>query len=320
MSESQTSIPTAAAANKNNTGNAYVFIILRPPLTLHFSVFRSILKSAPNIFFSLFFKSSFFANKGAVAGVFSVVGLIGLVILIALIINIIRRREAKKFDKELFLATQEAAATAPNLNFLDDEDDEPKHNGYSDASHGTYGQPQMDAFMRGPSVGEIYPPYVGNGAGIGAHARNNERVHPNAHYDPYAALQGGSAYPPFVLSPGDTYGGPPGRGNEHGAAIIPSGQPYPQRSPPPDLGRSRSTSTGATQPSTSPYPVDVKATPNYPNPHTEHSTRKVEPPTEAADDDAAYGGYVEDDVEEEVPKRVLKVCYGFFLFLKVPEG
>lgn len=222
------------------------------------------------------------------------------------------------------MATQEAAATAPNLNFLDDEDDEPKHNGYSDVSHGTYGQPQMDAFMRGPSVGEIYPPYAGNGAGIGAHARA-ERAHGNAHYDPYAALQGGSAYPPFVLSPGDTYGGPPpGRGNELGAAIIPSGQPYPQRSPPPDLGRSRSTSTAATQPSTQPsphtanypqppYPVDVKPTPSLPNQYTEQSTRKVEPPTDAAaDDDAAYGGYVEDDVEEEVPKRVLKVCYRFF--------
>jgi len=60
VSESQSSIPTAAAANKNNTGNA------------------------------------FFENKGAVAGVFSVVVLIRLVILIALIINIIRRREAKK--------------------------------------------------------------------------------------------------------------------------------------------------------------------------------------------------------------------------------
>jgi len=170
--------------------------------------------------------------------------------------------------------------------------------------------------MRGPSVGEIYPPYAGNGAGIGAHARN-ERAHGNAHYDPYAALQGGSAYPPFVLAPGDTYGGPPGRGNEHGAAIIPSGQQYPQRSPPPDLGRSRSTSTAATQlstPHTSNYPqpsypvADVKPTPALPNPHTEHSTRKVETPAEAADDDAAYGGYVEDDMEEEVPKRVLKIA------------
>jgi len=207
----------------------------------------------------------------------------------------------KKFDKELFLATQEAAATAPNVNFLDDEDDEPKHNGYSDMSHGT-----MEGFIRGHPVGEIYPPYAGNGAGIGAHARGNERVHGNAHYDPYAALQGGSAYPPFVLSPGDTYGGPP-RGNEHGAAI-------PQY---PDLGRSRSTSTADNQPSSpphtsnytqQPYPVDVKPIPNLPNPYTEQSTRKVEPPADAADDDAAYGGYVEDDVEEEVPKRVLKIA------------
>jgi len=194
----------------------------------------------------------------------------------------------------------------PTPPFLDDYDeDDPKHNnGYSEGSHGTYSQPQMDVF-RGPAVGEYYPPYPGNGAGIGARG---------AHYDPYAApFQGGSPYPPFPMAR-DPYGDPPGRSNEHAAAIIPTGQQYPQRSPPPDLGRSKSTSTAITDPSHASnysqpsYSVGEKIA-NFPNPHNdeEHLSRRVEPQGESADD-AAYGGYVEDDVEEEVPKRVLKIA------------
>jgi hypothetical protein len=175
-----------------------------------------------------------------------------------------------------------------------------------------------------------------------------------------AALQeGGSPYPQFAMGPHDTYGsagvgGPFGRGNmELGATVIPSGQQqaYPQRSPPPqeytDLGRSKSNSTAATHLSTpsqshSPnysqsqpsYPVRQMSPPvrqmspprptptpaNLPNPYAkEYPTHKVEPSGGSADD-AAYGGYVVDDVdEEEAPKRVLKVCYSRSLFLQVPD-
>ena len=147
-------------------------------------------------------------------------------------------------------------------------------------------------------------------------------------------------------------GGPFGRGNmELGATIIPSGQqqqqPYSQRSPPPqeytNLGRSKSNSTAATHlstPSQSHTPNYSQPQPSYPvgqmsppvrqmspprstptpavlpNPYTkEHPTHKVEPSGGSADD-AAYGGYVVDDPdeEEEVPKRVLKVSSVFFLF------
>ena len=169
-----------------------------------------------------------------------------------------------------------------------------------------------------------------------------------------AALQeGGSPYPQFAMGPHDSYGaagagGPFGRGNmEVGAAIIPSGQqqPYSQRSPPPqeytNLGHSQSNSTAATHlstPSQSHTPNYSQPQPSYPvrqvsppvremspprttstpailpNPYAkEHPTHKVEPSAGSADD-AAYGGYVVDDVEEEeVPKRVLKVCYFFFV-------
>ena len=41
----------------------------------------------------------FFSNKGAVAGVFTVVGLVALALIIALATNVIRRRRAKKFDE-----------------------------------------------------------------------------------------------------------------------------------------------------------------------------------------------------------------------------
>jgi len=158
---------------------------------------------------------SFFQNTGAVAGVFTVVGLIGIVIFASLITNTIRRRRARDFDKELIAATREAAATAPNSNFLDDEEDpedrfkrtgygmSPGYNGngggggggYSDGSHGTYGQPPMEAYnMRdlgghGPAVGEIYDPYAAGGAaGIGVACARSMRVDPaNANPNTYAA-------------------------------------------------------------------------------------------------------------------------------------
>ena len=44
---------------------------------------------------------SFFHNKGAVAGVFTVVGLIALIIFFILGTTFIRKRRARKFDKEI---------------------------------------------------------------------------------------------------------------------------------------------------------------------------------------------------------------------------
>lgn len=122
-------------------------------------------------------ESSFFQNKAAVAGIFSVVGLAGVVLLIALITTAVRRRQAKKFDKETEDAAAAAAATAHAPAFLDDDPaDEYPHpggslgfqrrpsgtynqgggNGYDPASgypgsmqysdvssHGTYAQPPM---------------------------------------------------------------------------------------------------------------------------------------------------------------------------------
>ncbi|KAF8179624.1 hypothetical protein BJ912DRAFT_1045103 [Pholiota molesta] len=150
----------------------------------------------------------FFANTGAVAGVFSVAGLILLALAIALITNSIRRRRAKKFDRELAAATLEAAS-APQPVFLDDEDDEygpaaggrnyPGSGGggggdhgyggsgkegsgygqYSDvSSHGTFGQPAMSVGSHGETYNmrEISP--RGDGPG------------PGELFDPYAGAAG----------------------------------------------------------------------------------------------------------------------------------
>ncbi|KAI9070236.1 hypothetical protein FKP32DRAFT_16034 [Trametes sanguinea] len=99
---------------------------------------------------------SFFHNTGAVAGVFTVVGLAALAIVIALVTNAMRRRRAKKLDREIAEAAAEAAH-APA--FVDDDyypDDRlgkggsstgggPSSGGdlrsaYSDTTHGTFAQ------------------------------------------------------------------------------------------------------------------------------------------------------------------------------------
>ncbi len=66
----------------------------------------------------------FWNNKGAVAGVFTVVGLIALALLIVLVTTTIRRRRARQYDREL----AEAAAPGPGPVYLDDDDDFPARN------------------------------------------------------------------------------------------------------------------------------------------------------------------------------------------------
>lgn len=131
---------------------------------------------------------SFFSNKGAVAGVFTVVGLIGLVLLIVVATNVIRRRRAKKFDDEVAAAAAEANATAPRYPF-DDYDDPATGGGayamsskYSDPeSHGTLNQQPMSHEAYGmseynnqfnPSYGNIAAGVVGSGAGVSMAHRN----------------------------------------------------------------------------------------------------------------------------------------------------
>jgi hypothetical protein len=306
----------------------YAFAI--PPLTLHcFVLFQS---AHPT--FS--FPSSFFSNKAAVAGVFSVVGLVGLVILIALVTNAIRRRRAKQFDNELFAATQEAAATAPNPNFLDDDDDsEQKLNGsspgygggyngetYSDGSHGpnSYNMsnigrsvPVGHSIPVGHSVpvGEIYDPYASGGAaGIGvARTRSTNQNFTTIGYP--ATFEGGSPYPKFIMGPNTS--------NKTFGDFLGQQQQYPQQSPPPQeyatVGRTKSSSTAgghhSTPSLTQMSPPRSAAAPGLANPPPQvYPSHKAEHSGGSTMDDAAYGGFVIDGADEdrEEAPRVLRVC------------
>jgi len=176
------------------------------------------------------FQIRFFSNTGAVAGVFSVVGLIGLALIIALITNGIRRRRARKFDKELAAATLEAAS-APKPVFLDDDDDDPYRSGggagsmaynntggygaggFSDASsHGTFSQPPMSVTSHGGEAygmremgsvgpGEIYGGGAAGGGAAGAAGIGVARARSMRADGGYAAgLQDGAApYAAFAV-------------------------------------------------------------------------------------------------------------------------
>ena len=85
---------------------------------------------------------------------FTVVGLVALILVIALVTNTVRRRRAKKLDREI----AEAAAEAAHAPAFTDDDYYPDDRlakggppgdlrsmttGYSDTTHGTFAQPPM---------------------------------------------------------------------------------------------------------------------------------------------------------------------------------
>lgn len=111
--------------------------------------------------------NSFFSNTGAVAGVFTVVGLVAIVIFIALVTNAVRRRRARKFDRDVAEAAAEAAASSRSP--FDDYTYNGNSGGgggggypYSDTTHGTFAQAPMglpsDAY--GMSEMTQYDPYA----------------------------------------------------------------------------------------------------------------------------------------------------------------
>ncbi|TFK24654.1 hypothetical protein FA15DRAFT_687404 [Coprinopsis marcescibilis] len=169
----------------------------------------------------------FFENTGAVAGVFSVVGLIVLAVIVALATNAVRRRRAKKFDREIEEAAREAAATQPPAGFLDDDDDYRRAGGYgggsssfpsgpySDiSSHGTFQQsplqPHESYGMReigghgpvsgpGPAPGEVFNYGAAGAAGIGVARARSMRDGGNFGQ---ALQDGNSPYPAFAAPSG----------------------------------------------------------------------------------------------------------------------
>lgn len=153
------------------------------------TIFLFVFKRKSHVFLTSSYR--FFNNRGAVAGVFAIVGLVGLVLLIALLTNAVRRRRAKKFDEEVAAAAAEAAASSRYP--FDDFDDAPAggygaggggNNGgsgganlnragtaYSDpeSQHGAYSQPPMplnDSYNM--TEYSRYGPAAGYGTGAAA--------------------------------------------------------------------------------------------------------------------------------------------------------
>ncbi|KAI9511314.1 hypothetical protein F5148DRAFT_355993 [Russula earlei] len=139
--------------------------------------------------------TSFFHNTGAVAGVFSVVGVVAIVALFFLLTSFIRRRRARKFDREIDeAAAAAAAAQAPDFDDYDFNSGT-GYGPYSETSHGTYHQPPLshEPSHNHNNLGDVpaaFDPFVGldtpaaGAAGIGARGRSLR----DAGQDPYGAL------------------------------------------------------------------------------------------------------------------------------------
>ena len=142
---------------------------------------------------SAHYRFSFFHNTGAVAGVFSVVGIIALVLIFVLLTSFIRRRRARKFDREI----DEAAAAAAAAQIPDFDDfDYTSGTGvgyaqYSETSHGTYNQPPLSHERSRNNLADIptsFDTHNNTGspgaAGIGARGRSLR----GGMQDPFGAL------------------------------------------------------------------------------------------------------------------------------------
>jgi len=100
-----------------------------------------------------------------VAGVFTVVGLVALALFVALVTNIIRRRRARKFDREIAEAAEEAAK-APAPVFLDDDGDDYPRPGHYNLTRNDYSDYGND-FVGGYGGGGNGGGGGGNGGGGG---------------------------------------------------------------------------------------------------------------------------------------------------------
>ncbi|KAG9089616.1 hypothetical protein FRC07_012288, partial [Ceratobasidium sp. 392] len=117
--------------------------------------------------------SAFFKNKGAVAGVFLVVGIAGAAILLFLFFALRRRRRTKRNERDAAIAA--SLGPQSRVPFEDDDDDEPTTN-----SHGGMPMQQRNPFA-----------YVGGTPhAIGQHGEYFGREAKGSYepYDPYASF------------------------------------------------------------------------------------------------------------------------------------
>ena len=124
---------------------------------------------------------------------FSVVGIIALVLIFVLLTSFVRRRRARKFDREIDeAAAAAAAAQAPDFDDFDYTSGTGIGYGpYSETSHGTYNQPPLSHERSRNNLGDIptsFDTYNNTGnpgaAGIGARGRSLR----GGMQDPFGAL------------------------------------------------------------------------------------------------------------------------------------
>ncbi|KAH9038987.1 hypothetical protein EDB85DRAFT_1931544 [Lactarius pseudohatsudake] len=131
----------------------------------------------------------FFHNKGAMAGVFSVVGVVAIVLVFFLLTSYLRRRRAREFDREIDeAAAAAAAAQPPDFDDYDYNSAAGGYGHYSETSHGTFSQPPL-SHDQSANVHGSYDAYTGataaGAAGIGARGRS---LRNGGQQDPFGAL------------------------------------------------------------------------------------------------------------------------------------
>jgi hypothetical protein len=270
---------------------------------------------------------SFFHNTAAVAGVFTVAGLIALAVIFVCATNAIRRRRALQFDKDV----AEAAAAAANAKVPVFDDDvysgKCQLTGYSDGSHGTYGQPPLNTDSYGMSEIHPYDTYNAGAAGVGAavmRARSRKDV-PDmagmAGYDtngvvagygeqssPYPAFSGPSSQRvmydttrsnPYVSNPAVEPSGMDGL-----AALTRGPSLHTQQMGYSDLARSKSRGYyGSAPPEPIPVPESYPAyyQNDYQNPSAPAPAGGHQSTLSASED--PYGGYIVGEPSPQLPQE-----------------
>ena len=262
---------------------------------------------------------SFFHNTGAVAGVFSVVGIIVLVLIFVLLTSFVRRRRARKFDREIDeAAAAAAAAQAPDFDDFDYTSGTGIGYGpYSETSHGTYNQPPLSHERSRNNLVDIPTSFdtqnnTGNpgAAGIGARGRSMR----GGMQDPFGAL----ANPPEQYEMNESrrswnQGSHRGAGTEVTtydmlqAAGLSGSDPYavtrapstrlanlPMQSGVSGLTRSQSQGTSALPTTAENYPMPT-AVPAYPGGQDTYPPEKARysGSYRPAGDPDVYGGYLD---------------------------
>ncbi|KAF8129302.1 hypothetical protein EV363DRAFT_1400042 [Boletus edulis] len=176
-STTPTSLPTTTNGSSISTGSSTTSSLTTPqvdsssaPVAVGTTTSFIIATSTPTSSNRPTSSNSFFTNKGAVAGVFSVVGLAVIVLAIVLIINAVRRHRAQKFDRDVAEAAAEAAAS-PRSPFDD------YNGGRRRRRHGTYQLPPLSPQHGAYGMSEMsqYDPYAAGAASLAASAVGRSR-------------------------------------------------------------------------------------------------------------------------------------------------